>query len=92
MAEGHAGRVGALLAAHDLDDLLYPPTPTPHDPGRVREYDIVASDQEVEILDALPSSLYAHIRLWRPETAKRSTQFRFNVEIMDANGKVCVTV
>ena len=49
----HAAHIGAEVPApggpNDLDDLLYPPEPTPHEPGRLREYDIVAVDQEIEI-------------------------------------------
>jgi FtsP/CotA-like multicopper oxidase with cupredoxin domain len=33
----------------DLDELLYPPPPRGHQPGRVREYKLVAHDQEVEV-------------------------------------------
>jgi FtsP/CotA-like multicopper oxidase with cupredoxin domain len=49
----HAAHIGAEVPApggpNDLDDLLYPPEPTRHEPGRLREYDIVAVDQEIEI-------------------------------------------
>jgi FtsP/CotA-like multicopper oxidase with cupredoxin domain len=34
---------------NDLDDLLYPPRPVPHRPGRVRDYTLVATDEELEI-------------------------------------------
>jgi len=50
---GHAAMIGAGAPAvggpHDLDALLYPPAALPHEPGRVREYEIVATDREVEI-------------------------------------------
>jgi FtsP/CotA-like multicopper oxidase with cupredoxin domain len=50
---GHAAMIGenvpAVGGATDLDALLYPPTPLPHKPGRVREYEIVAMDRELEI-------------------------------------------
>ena len=34
---------------NDLDDLLYPPKAQPHRPGRVRSYQLVAHDVEVEV-------------------------------------------
>jgi FtsP/CotA-like multicopper oxidase with cupredoxin domain len=34
---------------HDLDGLLYPPPPLPHKPGRVREYELTATDREIEV-------------------------------------------
>lgn len=49
----HAAHIGAEVPApggpHDLDDLLYPPAPTPYEPGRLKEYDFVAVDQDVEV-------------------------------------------
>src|SRR5215213_11075367 len=49
---GHAAMIGADVpapgAAHDLDSLTYPPPALPHRPGRVREYDVVALDRDVE--------------------------------------------
>ncbi|HJU48933.1 MAG TPA: multicopper oxidase domain-containing protein [Gaiellaceae bacterium] len=52
-AMGHAAMIGegapAVGARGDLDHLLYPPPALPFDPGRVREYTLRASDQEVEI-------------------------------------------
>jgi FtsP/CotA-like multicopper oxidase with cupredoxin domain len=55
--EGHmhagAAMVGedtpAAGGPHDLDALLYPPSPRAHQPGRVREYQLVAHDREVEV-------------------------------------------
>jgi FtsP/CotA-like multicopper oxidase with cupredoxin domain len=50
---GHAAMIGegtpAVGGPHDLDALLHPPPALPHEPGRVREYEIVATDREVEI-------------------------------------------
>jgi FtsP/CotA-like multicopper oxidase with cupredoxin domain len=50
---GHAAMIGAEVPApggpHDLDDLLLPPPPLPHQPGRLREYTLVASDREIEV-------------------------------------------
>jgi FtsP/CotA-like multicopper oxidase with cupredoxin domain len=62
-AAEHVGHEGHMLAGaamvgegtpapggpHDLDDLLYPPLPQPHRPGRLREYTLVAHDREVEV-------------------------------------------
>ncbi len=49
----HAAMIGAEVPApggpHDLDELLYPPPPLPSEPGRVREYDVVAVDRELEV-------------------------------------------
>jgi manganese oxidase len=50
---GHAAMFGpdvpAPGAAHDLDPLTLPPPALPHQPGRVREYELVALDREIEI-------------------------------------------
>ena len=50
---GHAAMIGdgapAVGGPNDLDELLYPPPPLPHKPGRVRDYTLVATDQEIEI-------------------------------------------
>ena len=52
-ALGHAAMIGAEAPApggpHDLDDLLQPPAALPHRPGRIREYEVVAVDKEIEI-------------------------------------------
>jgi manganese oxidase len=52
-ALSHAAMFGEQAPAaggpNDLDALLYPPPATPHSPGRVREYTLVASDRDVEI-------------------------------------------
>ena len=49
----HAAHIGAEVPApggpNDLDDLLNPPPALAHQPGRLREYDIVAVDREIEI-------------------------------------------
>jgi manganese oxidase len=34
---------------HDLDAITYPPPPLPHQPGRAREYLLVAQDREIEV-------------------------------------------
>jgi len=50
---GHAAMIGNAVPAvggpHDLDELLKPPPPLPHRPGRVREYELRAFDKEIEI-------------------------------------------
>jgi FtsP/CotA-like multicopper oxidase with cupredoxin domain len=50
---GHAAMIGAAVPApggpHELDALLVPPPALPHEPGRVREYELVAVDREVEV-------------------------------------------
>src|ERR687892_2821588 len=50
---GHAAMIGpdvpAVGRARDLDALTYPPPALAHQPGRVREYDLVATDRDVEI-------------------------------------------
>jgi manganese oxidase len=49
----HAAMLGEAAPApggpNDLDGLLYPPPPQSHQPGRVREYTLVAHDREVEV-------------------------------------------
>src|SRR5215217_2618256 len=52
-ALGHAAMIGeeapAVGGPHDLDELLHPPKPLPHRPGRLREYTLTATDKEIEI-------------------------------------------
>ena len=52
-ALGHAAMIGEAVPAvggpRDLDALLYPPPALPYEPGRVREYSLVARDVELEI-------------------------------------------
>lgn len=52
-ALGHAAMIGEAVPAvggpRDLDALLYPPPALPYEPGRVREYRLVARDVELEI-------------------------------------------
>jgi FtsP/CotA-like multicopper oxidase with cupredoxin domain len=58
-ADGHAPKVHAAMdgktspvaaGEHDLDELLYPPKALPYKPGRVREYNLVAQNTELEIV------------------------------------------
>ena len=50
---GHAAMIGAQVPAvggpRRLDALTYPPPARTHRPGRVREYELVAVDKEIEI-------------------------------------------
>jgi FtsP/CotA-like multicopper oxidase with cupredoxin domain len=50
---GHAAMIGAEVPAPggptDLDALTYPPAALPHQPGRVREYALMAQDREIEV-------------------------------------------
>src|SRR5687768_6014147 len=50
---GHSAMIGDEVPApggpHDLDPLTYPPPALPHQPGRVREYSLVARDVEIEV-------------------------------------------
>jgi len=52
-AMGHAAMIGgdapAVGGPRDLNGLLYPAPALPHEPGRVREYTLRASDKEIEI-------------------------------------------
>jgi FtsP/CotA-like multicopper oxidase with cupredoxin domain len=53
MSLGHAAMIGDDVPApggpNDLDDLLTPPAPLPHQPGRLREYVVTAVDREIEV-------------------------------------------
>jgi manganese oxidase len=50
---GHAAMIGDAVPApggpHDLDELLFPAEALSHEPGRVREYTLVASDKQIEV-------------------------------------------
>jgi FtsP/CotA-like multicopper oxidase with cupredoxin domain len=52
-APGHAAMIGAEVPAPgrpgELDPLLIPPPALPHQPGRVRRYQLVATDRDVEV-------------------------------------------
>ena len=54
---GHAAMIGPHAPAPGgpdaLDDLLYPPPPLPHEPGRVREYTLVAHDYDIEVAEGV---------------------------------------
>src|SRR4029077_1041411 len=61
---GHAAMVGmeapAPGAPRALDALLYPPPALPHQPGRVREYTLVAADRDVEVLKGVTYSAWTY--------------------------------
>ncbi len=50
---GHAAMIGEGVPApggpNDLDDLLIPPPALPYEPGRVREYTLIARDEDIEV-------------------------------------------
>jgi manganese oxidase len=50
---GHASMIGPGVPApggpNDLDALLYPPAALPAKPGRVRKYELVATDRDIEV-------------------------------------------
>jgi FtsP/CotA-like multicopper oxidase with cupredoxin domain len=50
---GHAAMIGSSVPApggpNDLDNLLLPPPALPHQPRRVREYQLWARDREIEV-------------------------------------------
>jgi FtsP/CotA-like multicopper oxidase with cupredoxin domain len=61
---GHAAMIGDAVPApggpHDRDQLLYPPPPLPHAPGRVREYTLTAFDREIEVLEGVTFSAWTY--------------------------------
>jgi manganese oxidase len=61
---GHSAMSGAMAPApggpHDLDALLYPPEPLPHQPGRVREYEIAAVDREIEVASGVSFAAWTY--------------------------------
>ena len=50
---GHASMIGPGVPApggpHDLDSLLFPPAALPAKPGRIRTYELVATDRSIEV-------------------------------------------
>ncbi|MFN8186341.1 MAG: multicopper oxidase domain-containing protein [Gaiellales bacterium] len=53
VAYGHAAMIGDAVPApggpNDLDDLLYPLAARSAEPGRVREYELIAHDRDIEV-------------------------------------------
>jgi FtsP/CotA-like multicopper oxidase with cupredoxin domain len=54
---GHAAMIGRQVPApggpRELDALLVPPAPLPHQPGRVRSYALVAQDRQIEVAEGV---------------------------------------
>jgi FtsP/CotA-like multicopper oxidase with cupredoxin domain len=54
---GHAAMIGAEVPApggpHAQDAALLPPKPLPHEPGRIREYDLTALDHSIEVAQGI---------------------------------------
>jgi manganese oxidase len=54
---GHAAMIGDAVPApggpRELDALLYPPPAQPHKPDRVREYQLVAQDRDIEVAEGV---------------------------------------
>src|SRR5688500_814067 len=61
---GHAAMLGgpapAVGGPDDLNELLYPPPALPHEPGRLREYTLRASDKEIEIAPGVFFPAWTH--------------------------------
>ncbi len=61
---GHAAMIGAAVpapgGAGDLDRLLIPPPALPHRPGRVRRYDLVAVDRDIEVAEGVTFSAWTY--------------------------------
>jgi FtsP/CotA-like multicopper oxidase with cupredoxin domain len=59
---GHAAMIGDQVPApggpNDLDALLKPPPALAYEPGRVREYEIVATDRQIEVADGVTVSAW----------------------------------
>jgi FtsP/CotA-like multicopper oxidase with cupredoxin domain len=60
----HAAMFGedapAAGGPRDLDALLYPPPRQPHRPGRVREYQLVAADHDVEVAPGIRFAAWSY--------------------------------
>src|SRR5947199_9952278 len=63
-AMGHAAMIGREVPApggpSDLDALLYPPKPLPHQSGRIREYTLTAVDREIEVLKGVSFAAWTY--------------------------------
>lgn len=61
---GHASMIGPSVPCpagpHEFDALLYPPASLPHQPGRVREYDIVATDRDIEVVNGVTFAAWTY--------------------------------
>jgi manganese oxidase len=63
-AVGHAAMIGEEVPApggpDDLDRLTYPPPPLPHEPGRARDYTLVAQDVDLEVAQGVTFSAWTY--------------------------------
>jgi FtsP/CotA-like multicopper oxidase with cupredoxin domain len=63
-ALGHAAMIGAAAPAPGkpgaLDVLTYPPPALPHQPGRLRSYDLTAIDKDVEVAQGVTFSAWTY--------------------------------
>jgi FtsP/CotA-like multicopper oxidase with cupredoxin domain len=61
---GHAAMIGDAVPAPDrsdaIDALLHPPAALPHRPGRVREYQLVARDVELEVAQGITYAAWTY--------------------------------
>ena len=61
---GHASMIGPSVPSpagpNEHDDLLYPPAATAHQPGRLREYDIVALDRDIEVVNGVTFAAWTY--------------------------------
>jgi manganese oxidase len=61
---GHAAMIGdaapAVGGPTDLDALLLPPPALPHEPGRVREYEITAVDRDLEVFPGITFAAWTY--------------------------------
>src|SRR6185312_14901661 len=60
----HAAMIGDAVPApggpNDLDALLHPPLALPHKPGRVRKYELTASDRQIEVANGVFFSAWTY--------------------------------
>ena len=61
---GHAAMIGTEVpapgGAGDTDELLIPPPALPHQPGRVREYELTAIDRTIEVAQGVTFSAWTY--------------------------------
>ena len=61
---GHAAMIGSSVPApggpNTLDALLNPPPALPHKPGRVRKYELVAEDREIEVAQGVKYAAWTY--------------------------------
>jgi FtsP/CotA-like multicopper oxidase with cupredoxin domain len=61
---GHAAMIGGDVPApggpHDQDYALIPPPGLPHQPGRLREYELIASDRTIEVAQGVEFAAWTY--------------------------------